>query len=78
MGIVKKRTIVDQTIYGETTVDPFRKMAKTNWHNNVAEDVQEPKLIFGGQYASKFDDSIIKTITIGDVTTNSDELFYEF
>ena len=82
MGIIKKRTIVDQTIYGETTADPFRKMAKTNWHNKTLDEagttVALNNIVFGGSAASTFDDSIIKSITIGDVTTNSDELFYEF
>jgi len=82
MGIIKKRTIVDQTIYGETTADSFRKMAKTNWHNKTLDEagttVALNNIVFGGSAASTFDDSIIKSITIGDVTTNSDELFYEF
>jgi hypothetical protein len=78
MSIVKKQTIVDESIYSDGTSDSFRKLAKANWHNNVAEDSQVARLLFGGKESNTLNNSLIGDIEIGDITINSDVLFYEF
>ena len=80
MGIIKKSKIVDQAVYGDTTSDPFRVLAKTHWHNKTdPEGVETNRLVFGGSTANKKrDDSMIKRIEVEDVSIDTGPFFCEF
>tara|TARA_A100001515_G_scaffold56546_2_gene44526 strand:- start:1043 stop:3619 length:2577 start_codon:yes stop_codon:yes gene_type:complete len=79
MGIFKKSKIVDETIYGGTTADAFRVLAKTHWHNFTDPDgIETNELKFGGTYASDADERIIKTIENTEVAIDTGPFFCEF
>ena len=79
MGIFKKSKIVDETIYGGTTADAFRVLAKAHWHNFTDPDgIETNELKFGGTYASDADERIIKTIENTEVAIDTGPFFCEF